>query len=144
MGGSASPSRVAGAIRERGISSVPLKPQDVQQLMDTLVADGRLDYAGAAKRRAMLYARAAAAVYRPDGGYAGASKGAGASSSRGDDDNDRGFEEGACRRLGAGLHRELGSDRLHYRKRFTVIDSDEACLISPLSAPHRRRRRRRR
>jgi hypothetical protein len=77
MGGTASPAKVAAAIRQQGVSSVPLKPSDVQQLMDTLVADGRLDYEGSAKRRATLYARAVAAVYRPRGDAAAAEGGGG-------------------------------------------------------------------
>ena len=38
MGGSGSPRAVCDKIREKGLSSVPLKPSDVQQLMDTLVS----------------------------------------------------------------------------------------------------------
>ena len=42
-GGSGTPRYVAEEIRRRGISTVPLTPEDVRQLLDTLVADGTLD-----------------------------------------------------------------------------------------------------
>ena len=42
-GGTGSPRFVADEIRRRGISTVPLAPDDVRQLLDTLVADGILD-----------------------------------------------------------------------------------------------------
>lgn len=65
LGGVATPTSVCASIKERNITSVPLTPTDVAQLMDTLVADGRLDTEGSAKRRATVYARSAAATYKP-------------------------------------------------------------------------------
>jgi hypothetical protein len=89
----ATPTAVCASIKERNITSVPLQPTDVAQLMDTLVADGRLDYEGAARRRAVVYGRSAAATYKPRyGGGKSASAAAAATvaggSDRYDEDDD--------------------------------------------------------
>ena len=60
------------------------------------VADGRLDYDGAAKRRAQLYSRAPQATYKPRPWERAGGRGAGAGANKEEDagfGRGRGFEE---------------------------------------------------
>lgn len=58
LGGRASPRQVAARLKEKGETINPLRPEDVTQLMDSLVYEGWLDYAGAGPWRVELFARA--------------------------------------------------------------------------------------
>lgn len=51
LGNSGTPIQVAEKLKLVGVSTVPLKPSDVAQVMDTLVYEGWIDYEGAARRR---------------------------------------------------------------------------------------------
>jgi hypothetical protein len=54
LGGSGTPSQVADKLKQAGVSHVPLKPTDVQQVMDTLVFEGWIDYENAGRKRITL------------------------------------------------------------------------------------------
>lgn len=91
LGGTSTPRAVCEAIVRRGISSAPIKPTDVMQIMETLVADGRIDSAGAAARRAAIYNRTAVATYRARAAAAGGSGRIGGAGAEEEGDADMGF-----------------------------------------------------
>jgi hypothetical protein len=78
--GPVSPVTVAEKLALSGVSTVLLKPGDVQQVMDVLVYDGELDYEGGGKRRMRALAEPSRAVFGPGEKMAPAAEG--------DDDDD--------------------------------------------------------
>jgi DNA-directed RNA polymerase III subunit RPC6 len=63
MGGSATPNQVSARLRSLGITHQALRPQEVAQVMDTLVFDGVFDVEGGAVRRMHALYAADGAVY---------------------------------------------------------------------------------
>lgn len=107
-GGTATPVEVAAKLKDQGVSNVPLKPSDVQQVMDSLVYEGWIDYEGASARRAVTLHRPEAAMFpkrkmlmEEFGKKARARGGAGGGGGEDDEDggDDGSEEDGACKQV---------------------------------------------